>query len=140
MARARSTIFRPILGCGYIVMNTETKEKTVCRVLRIDETSKYGQIRSGRICKRGEEFFKVMINEKCHRMNNSIDNEVCLSEDKVWMFTGERPESKSRESKKKIKKEIDSQPKQPKPKKPKTDVDISSSVEFISQTALSKII
>jgi hypothetical protein len=134
MARTRSTIFRPILGCGYIVENTKTREKIICKVLRLEDASKYGPVRSGRICKRGAEFFKVLIGDRCYTMNNSIENENCLSEDKNWVFTGERPEAKSRKGK------VNKEKKESTKRKPKVTKEIKLAVEFVSNAALSKII
>lgn len=134
MARTRSTIFRPILGCGYFVENIKTKEKIVCKVLRLEDANKYGPVRSGRICKRGQEYFKVLIGERCYTMNNSIENENCVSEDKTWVFTGERPEAKSRKGR--INKDKKDSPK----RKPKVTKETKLNIEFVSQPALSKII
>jgi hypothetical protein len=133
MPRIKSTLFRPILGSAYIAVNTKTSERVVCHVLKPSDSSKYGPIRSGRSCKRGNEFFKVFINDKVYKMNNSLDVGTCLSEDKNWEFTDEKPTCGARAAK--IKKE-DKPKKTNKPAKaPKPDI-----VEFVSQAALSKII
>jgi hypothetical protein len=133
MPRTRSTLYRPVLGSAYYVTNTKTKEKLVCYVLKPTDAKQYGQIRSGRSCKRGEEFFKVFINDDVYRMNNSLQNGICLSDDKIWEFTNEkatcdrRPRIKSLDT---IKKTTG---KQAKPNR-------GADVEYVSDRALSKII
>lgn len=134
MPRVKSTLFRPQLGAAYIAVNTKTHEKIVCHVLKPSDATKYGPVRSGRACKRGNEFFKIFINDKVIKMNNSLENGTCLSDDKIWEFTDEKPSCKARTAK--IKKEKRVPKKATKMAKP-TKI---KGVEFISQEALSKII
>lgn len=138
MPRVKSTLFRPQLGAAYIAVNTKTQEKIVCSVLKLSDAAKYGPVRSGRACKRGNEFFKIFINDKVVKMNNSLDNGTCLSDDKVWEFTGDKPTGKARTAKVRKAKRVPCRvPKKAlktaKPAKLK-------GVEFVSQEALSKII
>jgi len=143
MPRVKSTLFRPQLGAAYIAVNTKTHEKIVCHVLKPTDALKYGPVRSGRSCKRGNEFFKIFINDRVVKMNNSLENGTCLSDDKTWEFTGDKPTGKARSAKactssakktKKVPCEVSKKAaKVAIPPKPK-------GVEFISQEALSKII
>ena len=133
MPRFKSTIFCPLQGSAYIVINTKTNEKTVCHVLKPSDSKVYGPVRSGRACKKGGEFFKVFINEKVYKMNNSLMNGSCLSEDKVWEFTGEKPSFKARRASGSKDKKQKKSGKMAKVAKPKD-------IEFVSHSALSKII
>jgi hypothetical protein len=133
MSRTKSTIFRPILGSTYTAINTKTKEKVTCRVLSLSDSDEYGPVRSGKSCKRGEEFFKVFIKDKMYKMNNSIDNGISLSEDKMWEFIDEKPLCGAKTAKIKKEKKVK---KVSKPAKAQKNKDI----EFISREALSKII
>jgi hypothetical protein len=143
MSRVKSTLFRPQLGAAYIAVNTKTNEKIVCRVLKLSDAAKYGPVRSGRACGRGNEFFKIFINDKVVKMNNSLENGTCLSDDKVWEFTGDKIAGKARAAKAHT-------PKVKKAKRvpcrvPKKSIKTAKpaklkGVEFISQEALSKII
>jgi hypothetical protein len=114
------------------VVNTKTSERVVCRVLKPSDASKYGPIRSGRSCKRGGEFFKVFINNAVYKMNNCLDVGTCLSEDKSWEFTDEKPSVGARAAN--IKKD-----KVKKTNKPAV-VSKSDVIEFVSPAALAKII
>ena len=90
MPRHKSTLCRPTLGSTYIAINTSTKEKVACYVLKPEDVENK-QVRSGRSCKRGEEYFLVSINGVVHKMNNSNQNKTCLSENKEWQFIEEKP-------------------------------------------------
>jgi hypothetical protein len=112
-------------------MNTKTNEKITCNVLKPTDAEQYGPVRSGRSCKRGNEFFKVFINGKVYKMNNSLREGSCLSDDRLWEFTGEKITCGLQKSK--IKR---------KSKKTKTEklIDKTKEIEFVSHKALSKII
>ena len=135
MPRIKSTLFRPILGSAYIAVNTKTNEKVICHVLKPADATKYGPIRSGRSCRRGNEFFKIFINDKVIKMNNSLENGTCLSEDKIWEFTNEKPICGARRAEVKVKKE-----KKPRKSNKMAKPNKAKDIEFISQEALSKII
>jgi hypothetical protein len=132
MARTRSTIFRPILGGIYTVRNIETNEEKPCQVLRLKDGEKYGPVRSGKICVRGEEYFKVFIDGVVHKMGNSLLHKISVSEDGKWEFLDKKLPAILKEKVVKVveKKYI--------PKiamKPKND-----HIEFISEPALTKIL
>jgi hypothetical protein len=136
MPRIKSTLFRPIPGASYIAVNTKTSEKVICHVLKPVDESMYGRVRSGRSCRRGDEFFKIFINNNVHKMNNSLDNGTCLSEDKLWEFTNDRPSLGTRKASiknAKVKKTIKKQ-------NIVTKITKTKNIEFISHEALSKII
>jgi hypothetical protein len=90
MPRHKSTLYRPVLGATYVALNTKTKEKVACYVLRPDDLKDH-PVRSGRSCTRGEEYFMVCINGKIHKMNNSNQHPACLSEDAIWQFIEDKP-------------------------------------------------
>jgi hypothetical protein len=129
MPRIKSTIFRPILGATYVVINTKTNEKKSCVVLKQSDADIHGPVRSGRSCIRGKEFFKVFIDEKVYEMNNSIDNVDCLSYDGAWKFIDEKPEQTINGCQK---------PRQYK-KKYNTTITKQNLIEYVSIKALSKI-
>ena len=91
MSRSKCTLFCPNLGCRYVVINTKTKEKVIGRTLGIMDKDIDSDIRSGKKCVRGEEFFKMFINNAVVKFKNSNLYEKCLSEDGQWEFTEERP-------------------------------------------------
>jgi hypothetical protein len=143
MPRVKSTLFRPQLGAAYIAVNTKTNEKIVCHVLKPSDASKYGPVRSGRACRRGNEFFKIFINDKVVKMNNSLENGTCLSDDKVWEFTGDKPTGKARMAKvraPKMKKAKRVPCRVPKKATKMAKPAKTKGVDFVSQEALSKII
>jgi hypothetical protein len=140
MPRIKSTLFRPQLGAAYIAVNTKTNEKLVCHVLKPSDASKYGPVRSGRACKRGNEFFKIFINDKVVKMNNSLENGTCLSDDKVWEFTGDKPTGKSRTAKIKKENRVPVSCRVPKKATKMAKPTKTKGVDFVSQEALSKII
>jgi hypothetical protein len=116
-----------------MVRNTKTNERKICRVLRLTDSEKYGPIRSGKLCVRGEEYFKIFIDGVVHKMNNSLKNVKSLSEDGNWEFTGEKPQHVPKQ--KILKAVVEKIPVVKIALKPKQD-----HIEFISEPALMKII
>ncbi len=127
MSRKSSILFKPSLGCKYIFKNTKTNECKVGKVLGPCDKKKYGEIKSGRKCQRGKEFFKVLINDKIIKMMNSNLNSQCISDDGLWMFTGNKPD-KTSQTKKKVSKIKNIKP-----------VAERNKIEFVSESALQKI-
>jgi hypothetical protein len=127
MPRTTSIIHKPSLGCKYVFENTKTKIKEVGKVLGPADKKKYGDIKSGRKCERGKEFFKVLINDKVFKMMNSNMNKECTSEDGVWLFTGVKPFKNKSDKKKKMVK-VKNKP-----------VVERNKIEFISEAAMQKI-
>lgn len=120
MSRHSSIIFKPVFGCRYIITN-KNGDTTIGRVLGANDKKLYGDIRSPRKCERGTEFFKVLIGDKVIKMMNSNQNKSCVSDDGVWIFTGDRPVDAPKLTEQTVKK--------PRLKKKKIE---SSHIEFIN--------
>lgn len=100
MGRISTTHFNPSLGVKYYVYDTVKNEKILGKVLGPND-KKYIPIRSSRKTKPGEEFFKMMIDGKVYKFLNSNIFPDCRSEDKRYIFIGEKVESKRNKQKEK---------------------------------------
>ncbi|MCS7317613.1 MAG: hypothetical protein NZZ41_04795 [Candidatus Dojkabacteria bacterium] len=89
MGRRVTTHFNPSLGVKYYVLDSETNQEVLGKVLGPND-KKYYPIRSKRKCKPGEEFFKMIINNEVHVFKNSINFPDCRSENGRYVFIGKR--------------------------------------------------
>lgn len=98
MGRISTTHFNPSLGVKYYVFDTVKNEKILGRVLGPND-KKYLPVRSSRKTNPGEEFFKMIIDGQVHKFLNSNLFPDCRSEDKRYIFLGEKAESNRRKNK-----------------------------------------
>ena len=99
MGRESTTHFNPALGVKYVIIN-KNGEKKIAKTLGIHD-KKYAPIRSQRDTPKGNEFFKMLLDDTIIVFNNSLQNSKCLSDGGEWEFVGERPDGSSIEKKKK---------------------------------------
>lgn len=88
MSRKQAVLFRPSYGCNYYVENTKDKHQIIGKVLGPNDKKVFGEIKSDRNCKKGEEFFKMLIDGRLYTMMNGIIKKECLSKEGPWKFTG----------------------------------------------------
>jgi hypothetical protein len=91
MGRVSSTHYNPALGVKYLVRDTATSQLKVARALGVRDTQ-YAPIRSNKDTPRGQEFFKMMVDDVPVLFLNSLNFDTCLSEDGKWEFIGKRPD------------------------------------------------
>ena len=97
MGRRVSTHFNPSLGIRYYVKDVKSGNEIVGKTLSSKNLAhkKHMPARSNNDTPKGEEFFKMEIDEKIHKFLNSIQYDKCLSENGKLEFTGKRPNGKS---------------------------------------------
>ena len=95
MARTACTHFNPALGVKHVLVNVETGEHVVARVLS-PKDKEHAPIRSPRMCVRGDEFFKVIFSDgTVRKVMNSLKREEALTEDGMYRFIGETAKGKT---------------------------------------------
>lgn len=102
MGRVSSTHFNPALGVKYLIRNTKNNQIKTARALGVRDME-HAPIRSNKDTPKGNEFFKMMVDNHPVTFINSLNFDKCLSEDGKWEFIGKRPDGTEMQKKNVVK-------------------------------------
>lgn len=92
--RAKRTLYNPEPGSAFLITNVKTGVKIKASILTYRDVAQI-PVRSSYTTKEGDEFFKMKSGDSkngfsYYKFKNSSLYKLCLSDDDLWEFTGEK--------------------------------------------------